>query len=213
MKVAVVSALYGGYDTPKPFPSDDIEAVLVSDVPIDISGWRNIVAPSEEADPRMAAKYAKCRPDLYVEADIIVWLDASIEVRDSQVIDDLVSGLGDGLFGAYRHTFNHTIKSEALCASNVAEKYDNADLFGQVAHYEAQGHPKRWGMWTSGVHVRRIDDVTRRFGDEWLAEMKRWGVEDQISLPFVLRNNDITPIDLPHPGWDNPRFILRPHTR
>lgn len=213
MTVCVMTAVTGGYDNPRPLPAQDIacDAVIVSDRPYDIPGWRNIVIPtSDQASPRMAAKRPRCRPDRYTDAEVVVWFDAHLEVRSSSLVRDLVDQLGDGQIGAFRHGFHTSISQEAALAATLP-KYEGWDLIGQAKHYLADGHPDDWGMWTTGVMVRRLAGSVE-FGDAWQAEIDRWGPEDQISLPVVLRRTVGYPVDLPFEGWwKGDRFMLHRH--
>lgn len=167
-------------------------------------------ATVEVKPARMRAKHPRCLPHLYTDAEIVVWLDAHVEVRSPSFIRELVEQLGDGKIGAFRHGFHTSISQEAALASTLP-KYEGYDLVAQAKHYLEEGHPDSWGMWTTGVMVRRPAE-TQVFGQEWLAQIERWGPEDQISLPYVLRRNGIEVVDLPFEGWwEGTRFCLHPH--
>ena len=212
MSICVLTAIFGEYDNPWPFLDQDIDcdALIISDRPYSVPGWRNILAQPTLDSPRMAAKEPRCLPQLWTDADIIVWLDAHLEVRSRSFVRELVSQLGDGRIGMFRHTYHRAISQEARLASQL-DKYRGYDLLGQVRHYLDEGHPDSWGMWTTGVMVRRPSD-TLEFGNVWLDEIKRWGPEDQISLPYALRRTIGYPVDLPFEGWwEGKRFLLHRH--
>lgn len=212
-RVAVLTAMFGDHDIVRPLPAQDIEcdAILLTDRPYDVPGWRNVVVPiPDEMTPRVAAKRPRCRPDGFVDADVVVWVDAHVEVRCASLVGELVDQLGDGAVGAFRHSFHTSISQEAALASTLP-KYAGYDLTGQAKHYLAEGHPDTWGMWTTGVMVRR-PAATVEFGDAWWAEVERWGPEDQISLPYALRRTVGYPVDLPFEGWwVGERFTLHQH--
>lgn len=211
--VCVMTAVFGGYDTPKPLPAQDIacDAVLITDRPATTPGWRNLVARLPAGTlPRMAAKWPRCRPDRFTDADVVVWLDGHIEVRSPSLIRELVEQLGDGVIGAFRHPFHTTISEEAKLASTLA-KYAGWDLSRQVDAYLAAGLPDDWGLWATGVMVRR-PAATVEFGEMWQSEIDTWGPEDQISLPYALWATATPIVDLPFDGWWNgDRFMLHPH--
>lgn len=213
-RVTVLTANFGDHDTVFPLPAQDIEcdAILLTDRPYAVPGWRNVIVTlPEDTTPRLAAKRPRCRPDLYTDAEIVVWLDAHLEVTTSTLIGELVEQLGDGTVGAFRHGFHTTITQEAKLASTLA-KYAGYDLAGQAKAYLEAGHPDDWGLWTTGVMVRR-PGATVEFGNAWQAEIDQWGPEDQISLPVALRSTGTTPVDLPFEGWwKGDRFTIHPHT-
>ena len=207
-----MTAVFGGYDNPRPLPTQDIscEAILVSDRPYGIPGWRNSIATEKWPSPRLAAKEPRCRPQQWTDADIVLWIDAHVEVRSGSFVREIVHQLGAGSIGMFRHAFHGSISQEARLASTLP-KYSGYDLIGQASHYIAEGHPDAWGMWMTGVMVRRPVH-TIEFGDAWLDEIRHWGPEDQISLPVVLRRTIGHPVDLPFEGWwHGTRFILHRH--
>jgi hypothetical protein len=212
VSVAVLTAVYGGYDNPHPLPPQDIECdsiLLSDDTGLQVDGWRTVTLFSDRP-ARLAAKRPRCRPELVTDADVVVWLDAHVEVTSPSLISELVAELGDAPIGAFRHGYHTSIRQEAELASTLP-KYNGWDLRAQARAYEALGHPHNWGMWTTGVMVRRPKQ-TQLFGRLWQGEIDLWGPEDQISLPFALRESGLRPVDLRFEGWwVGERFRLHPH--
>ncbi len=81
MRVALITACYGGYDPVRSIPPMGFDdAVCVTDVPDGVGdGWRIHVEPSSD-HPRLAAKRPKMMPWLFTDCDAAVWIDASFEV-------------------------------------------------------------------------------------------------------------------------------------
>lgn len=207
-----MTAVFGGYDNIRPLPTQDVacDAILIADQPCDVAGWRTLAAPQSEVSPRMAAKEPRCLPHRWTDADIVLWIDGHVEITSSSFVREVVHQLGAGKIGMFRHNFHTGISEEARFAARLP-KYAGYDLVAQADHYLADGHPDAWGMWATGVMVRRSSETTE-FGEAWLAEIRRWGPEDQISLPYVLRRTIGYPIDLPFDGWrSGTRFTLHQH--
>lgn len=188
MRVALVSACYGAYDPIRALPEghgfDD--AVFVTDSKdVATEGWRVVVEPSEEA-PRLAAKRPKMMPWLYTDCDAAVWLDASFEVVDSgfskwvrpllEANDFIVWTHPEGRFG---------IEQEAPVCWDWP-KYAGYDMRGQLAAYMADGMPERWGLFACGTVGWRFTEEAQRLGELWLEENRRWSIQDQVSLPYLL---------------------------
>lgn len=214
MRVCVLTAIYGGYEQPAPLPRQwvrgaTVEALMVTDRPVEADGWRNVVRPLPHLSARFAAKVPRFRPDLFTDADVAVWLDGSVEVRSPALVATLLAGLGDAPLGCYRHSWLHTLTSEAREAAQLP-RYRGESIEAQAARYVEQGHPDDWGMWTVGVMARR-PAATAAFGSEWMAESAAWSCSDQTSFPVVARRHGLRPSDLPFPGWENDQFVLRPH--
>ena len=191
MRLAAVCAIYGGYDLIPPVPEGVDDAVLVTDVPVR-SGWRNVVEPSD-LHPRLAAKRPRVRPDLYTDCDASLWMDGSVHVLDDRFIR-LVRDLLD------RHDlvlWDHP--EDRDCMLQEAQhcygwpKYRDGPLLEQAAHYLREGMPEHFGLWATTCVARRHTERMAALGDAWLAEMERWTIQDQVSLPYLLWREGIVP--------------------
>lgn len=227
LKVGVVTASYGGYDTVHSFPTQigdfAYEAKLVTDDKfLDLPGWETVYEPEEFRPPRRAAKFPKCLPHLYftdedgnASVDYTIWVDAHLEVRSPDFIKTLITDLGDAPLGQFPHTQHRTISAECALAE-VTGKYQY-DMRAQVQRYLQHGMPDDYGVWMTGLIVRRYGNPWTSsdwdlFGKAWLAEFDRWGVEDQISEPYILWQHDLKPKELEFEGWwDGRRFMLHRH--
>lgn len=214
MSVAVITSCYGGYDKPRPPTTQDVECewVLVTDVPVDVPGWRVVVEPRPHAHPRLAAKVAKFRPDLYSDADTLVWIDSHVVVHSDQFVGSLVLWLGDHDLAMFRHPLRQSILAEAMASAGLP-KYDGQTVLEQAAHYVDEGHDPNYGLWCTGISVRRNLFQLRRFGENWLLENTRWTYQDQISLPPLIARHwtTIRMGDLPAEHWGGPLWGLTPH--
>lgn len=211
MTTAVVCSLYGGYDQPvAPVVQDiDCDWVLVADRPYDCPPWRVVVEPRPQLHPRLAAKVAKCRPDLYAKADTYVWVDASIHIVAADFVSWATQSLESGPIAQIPHPHRVNIRDEADVSSHMA-KYAGLPVREQVEHHLASGYVDGWGLWATGVIATR-SDLPTSFGDAWLREQLRWTYQDQLSEPPVLFHHGLRPVDLPGPLYGNPRFTVRGH--
>ena len=199
MKIAVLSALYGSYDNPAPPPPQDTEAewIMVSDRDYDCPPWRTVVEPRLLAQPRLAAKVPKARPDLYADADVYIWIDANMRICAPDFVAWCVDVLGDAALGLTPQPQAATMAGE-LALAYPQPRYARLPLPAQVDHYLAQGFPDGWGNWWTGLIIRRA--TCPEFGDSWLREMLRWSHQDQIALPYVLHQMGLQPKNIPQ-GW------------
>jgi hypothetical protein len=205
MSVAVLTSCYGGYDPIVPPPAQNIEVdwICVTDQ-TDTPGWRTITEPRPHLHPRMAAKLARCRPDLYTDASVTVWLDAAARIKTPDTIAALVETLGDGQIATFVHPTRQSLEPE-VAESAAMRKYQGLPMTEQVAHYRHAGLPGT-GLWATGCIVRNAGPAVSALGDRWLGEMWRWGWQDQLSLPFALWRAGITPVHLPWNLWSNPHI-------
>lgn len=194
---ALVSAVFGGYDQPKPLLAghgfDD--AVLVTDVDRPVPGWRVVVEPASE-HPRLAAKRAKCLPWEYADDERVLWLDGSFEVFPGlRGVAD--AHLADGDVVAWRHPSGRVDAYEEAAFSATVPKYAAlADaLREQCDAYQSAGLPCGSGLWEVGMLARRRTDATVAHGRAWLGQCERYTIQDQVSFPFVCwsRGVEVTP--------------------
>jgi hypothetical protein len=199
MSVAVISAVYGDYDTPIAPPEQSVEAdwILVSDREHVVDGWRQVIEPRAHMHPRLAAKVPKCRPDLYSSADVLIWVDGSLMITSGGFVEWCIASLGDHQMAQFFHPERSSIVSEAIVSAGMA-KYAYQSVGLQAAHYITEGHPENWGLWATGLIVR--DQSCHRFGDAWLREqplLRGFGIDIA-----NLKGGSI---------WRNPYFTIRPH--
>jgi hypothetical protein len=203
--VTVLTSVYGAYDRVPAPPEQTIPVdwVCVTDEPSSIPApWVTVHEARPHLHPRMAAKLARCRPDLYTTSPVTVWLDAAARVKTRDSIETLVDLLDGYDQAQWFHPERQTIEAEAE-VSAAMRKYHGQPMRQQCAHYRTLGLVDG-GLWATGCIVRRRTPQTARAGDLWLQEMFRWGWQDQLSLPFALWMTDLIPRRLPHTLWSNP---------
>lgn len=214
MKVTVVTSIYGGVDPLRAHPEQTVPCdwVAVVDQEMPTSGpWRQVVEPRPHMQPRLAAKYAKLFPHVYApDADVTIWIDGGAMLVSSDFVAACLDALADGHRAQWVHPERDCIYPEADVTIRM-EKYGAQPVREQVTWYRLTGHPEHWGLWATGCIVRRgIDPVD----DLWLNEMMRWTVQDQLSLPYVLRRSG-SALPKPMPGnlWHNPWVSWMGHKR
>lgn len=190
MRVALISACYGQFDPINPLPVDHgfDDAVLVSDYrysATEAPGWRVVVEPRGES-PRLAAKRPKMLPWLFTDCDAAVWLDASFEVVDGGFSWWARQHLAVNDFVVWAHPEGRLGLEQEAAVCWDWEKYAGCDLRGQVAEYQRDGMPVKWGLFAAGTVGWVFTPEAKRFGSLWFGENERWSIQDQVSLPYLL---------------------------
>lgn len=154
-------------------------------------------APDPALDPRLTAKYFKVvgpalEPRL-ADYDFTIWVDGSHEITSATFVEDVLADLGPNVFALHRHPNRDCVYDEATASIRLS-KYAGQPIRAQVDAYRAEGHPEHAGLWATGTLVRRrsreLDDVML----DWWLEIERWTVQDQLSLPVVLRRHKFDPV-------------------
>lgn len=213
MRVVFYTALFGGVDTLKEFDTAGYPFYAFTDTfseTTTTTTWR-CVSFAADQNPRLRAKWFKMNPlvvrfdggKALATDDVIVWLDASITLRDTRgFAETCVAAVKDAPIAFFRHPERDNIVDEAL-ASKALPKYADQNLDAQVATYLEEGLPDGHGLWAGGVVVRRCDRTTA-FDEEWWHENKTRTIQDQISLPYVLWKHGITPGTIPGNVYGSP---------
>lgn len=195
MKVAVLTAITNRYDILRPFPTQDVQCETIcvtDDDDLAGDGWQRIICePRPGMHPNLAAKAPKMCPWRYTDADLTIWIDASLLVQSSEFVRAMCAFE----FGQFDHPARDCIYEERE-ASRYA-KYDGLPLDEQVAHYRTQGHPEHWGLWATGLIVRHRTPEIEKFGRDWLTECETWSFQDQLSEAPMLRTHDLRPETIP----------------
>lgn len=207
----VVSAIYGGYDDPKPHPSHPNVTdwrLFTDDLRVDRDGWSVRFHPSRRRHPRMAAKRHKL--SCQTSDEPVVWMDGSIALRGPQFFDVLADGLTQGDLVMFRHPDRDCIYPEADVSAQMA-KYAGQDVHGQVDWYRRQGWQEHAGLWASTTFAYNPTPKIAAFLDDWWAHNVAFTYQDQLSLPVVLAAHGIVPVDIPGNLWHNRWFTLSGH--
>lgn len=194
MIVSIVSADFGRYHQPYPLPRQrrlrwsPARAVLVSDHPATVAGWHNTIVDLG-MPPRVASKTVKCCPEKFTVADVVIWIDAQVEVRSADFVSRCLSLLGDDDVLVAEHPTRRSILAEAIAGQGPAGRgrYEGQPSVDQAHHYMKAGHPEEWGLYATGFLVRRMTDPVRELGRLWLKEQEIWSTHDQISFPYLCR--------------------------
>lgn len=211
MRVALITAIFGGYDTLKPLPAShgfDVAVCLRDDESVRAEGWDYLGTPKSD-NPRLAAKHPKMQPHKWVDADVWVWVDGQIQVKDG-LRDFAVESLGDGYLAAFEHPERDCLYAEAdVCAARgLAPK---KVLDGQTEAYRAQGMPARFGLWECAVLAWSRHGM--QVGSMWWREVTRHSLRDQIALPFLTWAHNVDIRTMPGRSRRNPYAAWTPHAR
>ncbi len=210
---AVITAIYGAYDTLKPVMPQaglDVDWVLVTDDPTfrgAALGWRVVYLPRPGVHPNRAAKQPKLFPWEFTPARRSVWLDASFRVTSPRFVAGAL-GCVDEIdpVGQFVHPWRDCVYDEAE-ASRALPKYAGEDFGDQAAGYrDVMCHPEHWGLWATGVIARsdHSDRRTRNLSDTWSELIDAGTFQDQVSQPVALRCSGLRPVPLPGTHFANP---------
>lgn len=186
MRIAIITANFGGYDPLPVAPQGFDDAVCVTDRVTSASdGWRVHLEPTSD-DPRLAGKRPKMNPWLYTDCDAAIFVDASIEVTTPDLRKWVEPLLTVHDFIVWSHPEGRTDLRDEAAVCWDWPKYSTYPIREQVKYYEDEGMPRNWGLFACGLIGWRFTDEAKSFGNLWLQEQHNWSIQDQISLPYLL---------------------------
>jgi hypothetical protein len=213
-RVAVYTAIYGGYDTLREQPEmPGVDFVCFTDDPaLRSSQWRVVHAKARYDHPRMSAKWFRMHPHKVLpEHRRTVWVDGGVQMLGADFADVVLEAMSPDGLSMFRHPVRDTVTAEAeFCVP--LEKYADQPMVEQVAHYRARGFPDESGLWATGVIGRDNLRKIRRLGRLWMRENMRWTYQDQLSLPYLLWRLGIKPGTIPGGLWDGTLIRMVAHT-
>lgn len=203
-RVVVYTAVVDGYDAlhdPAMVPPG-WDFVAFSDRAIESDVWNVRPLNYVERDPSRSARFVKLHPHLYFpDYEFSIWLDANITPIDD--LSGLVAALGARDFiGMFHHPHRDCVYVEAE-ACLARGKDVHANIGGQTSRYREEGFPPHYGLWETGVLVRRHrEDACVRLMVAWWNEIFTGSRRDQISFPYVARQHHVSVAELGPPGTD-----------
>jgi O-antigen biosynthesis protein len=214
-RIAIYTAIFGGYDAPLPQPPcPDVDYICFTDVPQPDApdNWRIEIRRPRHKHPRLAAKWFKMRPDRELRSyRHTIWIDGGLRIATDTFAERAMAALDGSPVALFRHPDRDNIMDEAEISA-MMPKYDGLPVLRQVEHYRKAGYPATNGLYAGGVLVRDGSDRRiRRLNRLWMRENLKWTYQDQLSLPYLFWKLDIEPGVIPYDLWDNPLFDFVPH--
>jgi len=206
-RVALYTAIWGGYETPKPLPDGlTCHAYLFSDSVVTAFkaaayGWCAKVMSdhyfpeehlSTHGDPEIVVpmlnhKWFKMHPgEVLPDYDVSLWIDGSMELIVDDYAERCLAALGDDDWSCVPHPARSCIYPEADYSATLTWRYDADSILAQKAHYE-QFHPPGAGLIATGAMARRHTPEVLELSRLWWDECVNWSHQDQLSLPVLLR--------------------------
>ena len=210
--VVIYTAIYGAHDQLKPQPAlAGVDYVCFTDQAVSARGWDVVYVPSSMPD-RLAAKDPKMRPHRWVRRwHQSIWIDASVRILSPMFVATALGAMREGI-AFFAHPDRDCIYEEAE-VSKTMPKYDPAQIDAQVNIYRAQGFPEHAGLWACGIIARGRRRSVQHLGRRWFDRCQHESIQDQISLPPLLRSLGITPGTIPGNLWDNELIRVEGHLR
>ena len=205
--VAIITAIYGKYDTLNPILSQQglsVDWVLVTDrMPEESKGWRVVIEEHPDVHPNRAAKRPKLLPWKYTDALASIWIDGSFCVQSPDFAREAI-GYAKPI-AQFNHPWRDCLYQEAVCTTAINRYRPQQQLIEEQADfYRKNGHPEHWGLWATGIIARYHTKAVRALGMSWMFDINQWSFQDQVSQAFSLREAGLYPEVFPGDYFSSP---------
>lgn len=209
-KVAVYTAIFGGYDTAPILNHIDpqLDYILYTDQP-DFEApkpWQVRVVPAVFADPQMDARRIKLLSHLFLaDYAITVWIDGNFTLQKltHALITDIASRAPVALC---KHQFRNCIYDEAI---EILKRGIDAStpVLKQMQYYQARQLPAQFGLHATGFLVRnQTDSQTIKMNMRWWEMLSANSKRDQLAFDYVRWELNIAMMPLPFNQRKNSLF-------
>jgi hypothetical protein len=220
-RIAVITAIYGNYDTLKD-PKDIINKDSVDwfcftdDKNMKSSIWKVINRPyhiennkeeykqyknffdnikEDRVKNMMSAKYYKIKTheiDILKGYDYYIWVDGSMFLRP-EFINNITKLINHPYeLINFKHPERSTIKDEMNLSISM-KKYENQNILGQYDAYIKEGFPDDLGLFECTIIVKKNIQRINEVFDLWWIQNLKYSYQDQISYTYCLWKKGVKP--------------------
>ena len=132
--------------------------------------------------PVLNAKIYKILSHLFIDDEYSIWIDGNLFLKVEE--KELIKLLGDKDIAVFQNPYRDNIYEEADECKRL-KLDDNKIIDEQIKRY---GNSVE-GLGACYLIIRRNTKEIKRLNEKWWAEICRGSVRDQISFPYVFRDN------------------------
>lgn len=207
MKIAVITANVGNFDIPKLIPNQSVEYDLIRIDDVNIVG-----------DNRHKAKHPKMQSHLLNDADIHIWIDSSVQVKNENFVKYMVEQLGDNDIAIGKHNVRNCAYKEIdyVCSEimkgneYLKRRYDFDTLLDVKKYLKTLNFEHNKGLWACGIFARKNNNKVNAIFDKWWENECKYLTNDQPMFAYLAQQMKVNTIT-----WntllDNEYFTLIPH--
>jgi len=215
MKIAHITAVFGGIDTQKEVPPQTLPADRYY-----YTDGANFMLPMEYNDRTKALFFKQQHHKIIPGYDLYIWTDGKVQIVANDFYQQLVEQLGDNDLGIMKHHERTCIYQEVdhiyHCISKGNEylkvRYNHRPLREQNEIYKKAGYPKGNGLNDCCIIISRDTETIRAIFDEWWEVCSTLDWFDQTAIQFICWKSGlkIVPIVLKKDSYiDVPHIVLK----
>lgn len=191
-KISLISANIGGIDSiyPPAKQSQEFELCYYTEATLPF--------PLPNLDQRMKGKYLKTQTHRFLDADIFIWVDGSIDIISPDFIKTCVDGLFEKDIVMEKHRQRENVYEELeyiidkmkLGDRYLLKRYARQPLYLEYEFYRQNKLPKTYPLYQCSFFARRNNERMNKIFNEWWDLILRYSNFDQTQMSFVLWKNN-----------------------
>jgi len=219
-KIVIYTCVTGNYDNllEPIFISSNINYVVFTDIDIKSNVWikKSIPEKLKNMNNPMINRYIKLHPYEFLnDYDYAMYIDGNVHVLDNVL--PMFNSLNLD-YGISMH--NHYLRNDVYDEANNCIKFKKGNkkyIKIQMKNYKENGFPNNYGLLEATIIVSDLNNVVAKgiFNDWWSELIGSKSMRDQLSLPYVLWEKNIT-IDkigtLGNNEYANENFFIISHS-
>jgi hypothetical protein len=179
MKIALITATVGGFDTIKEIPKQtvDFDFIRLTDNDlIEIKG-----------NARHKAKFPKMQGHLFTDADVIIWIDGSVQILSNNFVEYMANEVANYDIAIGKHNVRNCAYEEIdfICAEimkgneYLKRRYDFDTLLEVKNFLKTLGFEHNKGLYACGIFARKNNHKANNMFDNWWQSEMQWQTNDQ----------------------------------
>lgn len=188
IKKVIYTILLGDYKLNEPtYINKDWSLICFTDQKFVSNNWTIVHVESD--NPRKKAREIKIMYNRFLDFDISIFIDAKFKINCN--LNDFIKNNLRYDITLMKHNKRNCIYDEAkFCIDNKIGNKNN--ILDQINFYRKNNFPSNFGLYATGILIRKNTPATIKFMNVWYKEIKRFSCRDQISFPYVLWKNPIS---------------------
>lgn len=159
----------------------------------------NLPFPLPEMNNRLKGKYFKTQAHKFLDHDIFIWMDGSVEIYSETFVQMAIDNLQDEETLIRKHTQRENVYEELLYIINkmkegdryLLKRYARQPFVQEFKYYKENGLPKSYPLFNCSCFARINNKRVNTIFDEWWDMILRFSNFDQSQFSYVAWRNKL----------------------
>lgn len=187
MRIAVLTANIGNFDEVYGIPKQDVEFEYF------YYNENNLPFPLPNLDNRTKSKYLKLQTHRFLNHDLFIWVDASVEIKANSFVKFFIENAQQYDIALFKHQERSNVYDELSYISQkmkegnkyLLSRYSNQQLDKEFQFYADTGFPRLMQLFSCFVFARWNTSHVNKAFDEWWKRSIEFSNFDQAMFSYI----------------------------